>query len=112
MKCSNLSILKSLCSQSTRNVSALYITGDKAKENFVTLQPYMDFEKTLFKERTQLEDSIKHRKLQVNLKEIEAKYNNFKIGKSRLEQLENERDLVAKQLKDLSKVSIYFIRQQ
>ncbi|TMW50513.1 hypothetical protein DOY81_004374 [Sarcophaga bullata] len=86
-----------------RHISALYITGDKATENYVTLQPYLDFKQT-FQNIEQLEHSIEKRKMTTDLKKIKAMFVTYKEGFKAKEKLEDERELVAKQLKELSKI--------
>lgn len=86
-----------------RSISALYITGDKAQKNYAPLQPYMDFEGAL-NNLAPLEESIKARKLQINLDELKAKYVKFQSMKNQIKQVEAERESVSKQLKELNKV--------
>lgn len=86
-----------------RSISALYITGDKAQKNYAPLQPYMDFEGAL-NNLAPLEESIKARKLQINLDELKAKYVRFQSMKNQIKQVEAERESVSKQLKELNKV--------
>lgn len=87
----------------TRHISALHITGDKATENYVTLQPYLDFKQT-FRNIEQLEHSIEKRKMAIDLKKVKEMFVIYKQGVKAKEKLEDERELVAKQLKELSKV--------
>ncbi|XP_039948129.1 serine--tRNA synthetase-like protein Slimp [Bactrocera tryoni] len=86
-----------------RSISALYITGDKAKKNYAPLQPYMDFEATL-NQQEPLEESIKARKLQINLDELKTKYAKFQSMKKQIKQVEEERESVSKKLKELNKL--------
>uniref|UniRef100_A0A034VNL9 Uncharacterized protein n=1 Tax=Bactrocera dorsalis TaxID=27457 RepID=A0A034VNL9_BACDO len=86
-----------------RSISALYITGDKAKKNYAPLQPYMDFEETL-NQQEPLEESIKARKLHINLDELKTKYAKFQSMKNQIKQVEEERESVSKKLKELNKV--------
>ncbi|XP_017468198.1 PREDICTED: serine--tRNA synthetase-like protein Slimp [Rhagoletis zephyria] len=85
-----------------RSISALYITGDKAKKNYAPLQPYMDFEGTL-NSLASLEDSIKARGLQINLNEIKAKYEKYNSLQSQIKQVEAERDSVSNKLREITK---------
>lgn len=85
-----------------RYVSALHITGDKASENYVTLQPYMDFKNT-FQNIEQLEHSIAKRKLTIDLKHIREMFNTYKKEVEAMEKVEDEREMIAKQLKEMSK---------
>lgn len=90
---------KKTCS---RNISALYITGDKANENYVTLQPYMDFNKT-FGERQFLEQSISSRGLDIRLETVLSKYEKYKTHHAQLSKVAEERERVTKRLKELTK---------
>ncbi|XP_064549722.1 serine--tRNA synthetase-like protein Slimp [Drosophila montana] len=85
-----------------RHISALYITGDKANENYVTLQPYLDFAGT-FRDRAALEQSIARRGLAISLEEVLAKYATYRTHHDQLQRLEEERDAITKELKRLTK---------
>ncbi|EDV44263.1 uncharacterized protein Dana_GF18895 [Drosophila ananassae] len=86
----------------TRNISALYITGDKANENYVTLQPYLDFEGT-FGGRELLEQSIASRGLNINLETVLNKYQKYQAHHEQLRKVAEDREAVTKKLKELSK---------
>ncbi|XP_073818560.1 seryl-tRNA synthetase-like insect mitochondrial protein [Musca autumnalis] len=106
---SSISIPKNLlshhavCAFKTRHVSALYITGDKARENYVTLQPYLDFKGT-FENIELLSNSIEKRKMNIDLKKIQQMFENFKSKAKQIENVEKEREAIAKQLKEMGKV--------
>ncbi|KAM7361827.1 seryl-tRNA synthetase-like insect mitochondrial protein [Cochliomyia hominivorax] len=85
-----------------RQISALHITGDKARENYVTLQPYMDFKNT-FQNSEQVKHSIEKRKLTMDLDKVKEMFVKYKEGIEAMEKVEEEREMVAKQLKELSK---------
>ncbi|EDW81190.1 uncharacterized protein Dwil_GK11931 [Drosophila willistoni] len=85
-----------------RHISALYITGDKANENYVTLQPFLDFTDT-FRDKTELERSIARRWLDVNLDAVLSKYHKYQSHQGELLRLDEERESVTKQLKVLAK---------
>lgn len=85
-----------------RQVSALYITGDKARENYVTLQPYLDFKGT-FADMESLENSIKKRKMTMDLREVHRMFEHYKAKSKEIENVEKEREMIAKQLKDMGK---------
>uniref|UniRef100_W8AW67 Serine--tRNA ligase, mitochondrial n=1 Tax=Ceratitis capitata TaxID=7213 RepID=W8AW67_CERCA len=85
-----------------RSISALYITGDKAKNNYAPLQPYMDFEGT-FKDLAPLEESIKARKMQINLDELRVKYTKYLSMQKQIKEVETEREVLTKKLKELNK---------
>uniref|UniRef100_A0A1A9VQZ5 Serine-tRNA synthetase type1 N-terminal domain-containing protein n=1 Tax=Glossina austeni TaxID=7395 RepID=A0A1A9VQZ5_GLOAU len=86
----------------SRPVSALYITGDKAKETCATLLPFMDFKST-FEQGHELERSIRHRHMKSNLNKIMKMYTSYKDFNSKITQLEEERDAIAKELRQLNK---------
>ncbi|XP_034488327.1 serine--tRNA synthetase-like protein Slimp [Drosophila innubila] len=86
------------CFTNKRHISALYITGDKANENYVTLQPYLDFAGT-FRDRATLEQSIASRGLDIKLETVLQKYQQYQTHHEQLQRLHEERDLISKQLK-------------
>ncbi|XP_017047185.1 serine--tRNA synthetase-like protein Slimp [Drosophila ficusphila] len=85
-----------------RNISALYITGDKANENYVTLQPYMDFKGT-FGDRKSLEQSITSRGINIKLESVLGKYEKYQTHHTQLAKVAEEREAVTKLLKEVSK---------
>ncbi|XP_036673345.3 serine--tRNA synthetase-like protein Slimp [Drosophila suzukii] len=86
----------------SRNISALYITGDKANENYVTLQPYLDFKET-FRDRQSLEQSIASRGLDIRLESVLSKYEKYGRHHDQLAKVSEEREEVTKRLKELTK---------
>ncbi|XP_017113973.1 serine--tRNA synthetase-like protein Slimp [Drosophila elegans] len=86
----------------SRNISALYITGDKANENYVTLQPYLDFKGT-FSDRQSLEQSISSRGLDIALESVLSKYQKYETHHAQLAKVAEEREAVTKRLKELTK---------
>ncbi|XP_013111804.2 serine--tRNA synthetase-like protein Slimp [Stomoxys calcitrans] len=86
-----------------RNVSALHITGDKASENYVTIQPFLDFKGT-FDHAESVESSIMKRRMQMDMGQVRAMYDNYKKAILQIEKVDKERDDIAKQLKEMSKV--------
>jgi len=86
----------------SRNISALYITGDKANENYVTLQPYLDFKET-FRDRQSLEQSIASRGLDIRLESVLSKYEKYERHHDHLAKVSEEREAVTKRLKELTK---------
>lgn len=87
----------------TRKVSALYITGDKARENYVTIQPYLDFKGT-FERKELLEASIKGRKMTTELNQVHNMFENYKEAVKAIDNVGKERENIAKVLKELSKI--------
>ncbi|XP_030369579.1 serine--tRNA synthetase-like protein Slimp [Scaptodrosophila lebanonensis] len=85
-----------------RYISALYITGDKANENYVTLQPHLDFAGT-FNDRSALEKSIRNRGLKISLERVLGKYQKYLTHHEELRRLDGEREAISQQLKTLAK---------
>lgn len=81
-----------------RHVCALYVTGDKAMENFSVLTPFLSFEDR-FNNLNEIEENIKRRKLSVNLNEINSEYSLFKAICERKKSMENRREEIAKLMK-------------
>lgn len=70
-----------------RNISALYVSGDKAKENYAVLTPYLDFQ-SRFQDLTSLENNIKKRKSSIKLNDLLNQYelyNSIQLTKQKLE---------------------------
>ncbi|XP_062123160.1 LOW QUALITY PROTEIN: serine--tRNA synthetase-like protein Slimp [Drosophila sulfurigaster albostrigata] len=95
-------LAKTCLSSNKRYISALYITGDKANENYVTLQPYLDFAGT-FRDRPALEQSIASRGLGIELEKVLAKFAKYQTHHEQLHRLDEEREAISKELKTLSK---------
>lgn len=94
--------VKSCLSARSRSISALYITGDKANENYVTLQPYLDFKET-FSDGESLERSIAGRGLDIRLESVVSKYQKYQTHHNQLTKVAEERETVTKRLKELTK---------
>ncbi|XP_020817589.1 serine--tRNA synthetase-like protein Slimp [Drosophila serrata] len=94
--------LKRCLSARSRSISALYITGDKANENYVTLQPYLDFKET-FTDSESLERSIASRGLDIRLESVLGKYQRYQTYHNQLVKVSEERETVTKRLKELTK---------
>lgn len=92
-----------LLHQARRRISALYVTGDKAKENYAVLTPYMEFSKTLIDEQDALRDNIAKRRLNLNLDEVLKKYEVYRSKETLKADLELRRDEIAKEIKELQK---------
>lgn len=60
-----------------RYVSALYVTGDKAKEQFAVLTPVMKFDER-FGNVEELKDNVKRRRLDRNVEDILTEYSVYK----------------------------------
>lgn len=61
-----------------RTISALYITGDKASQNFAVLTPYIDFENRIV-DKNELLQNITARNISIDLDNIEKKWRFFKL---------------------------------
>ncbi|XP_075159218.1 seryl-tRNA synthetase-like insect mitochondrial protein [Haematobia irritans] len=85
-----------------RRISALHITGDKARENYVTIQPYLDFKGT-FANSESLESSLRKRKIPTDLQHVKNLYEKYKKAVESIDKVDDEREMIAKQLKELSK---------
>ncbi|KAH8242899.1 hypothetical protein KR032_002987 [Drosophila birchii] len=94
--------LKKCLSAGSRSISALYITGDKANENYVTLQPYLDFKET-FSDRESLERSIAGRGLDIRVENVLGKYQRYQTYHNQLAAVAEERETLTKRLKELTK---------
>lgn len=81
-----------------RHISALYVTGDKAMENFVVLSPVLNFERLDCLE--EITENIKRRKLTVNLDELKSEYDVFKTVNDRKKAMEARRVEIAKLIKE------------
>jgi seryl-tRNA synthetase len=80
-------------------VSALYVTGDKAKENFAVLQPFLEIDERL-KNFDEIQENVKRRKLSINLEELMDEYKLFKAVEDRKRELENRRVEIAKLMRE------------
>lgn len=98
-----------LLHQARRRISALYVTGDKAKENYAVLTPYMEFSKTLIDEQDALRDNIAKRRLNLNLDEVLKKYEVYRSKETLKADLELRRDEIAKEIKELQKTKVSYI---
>jgi seryl-tRNA synthetase len=81
-----------------RNVSALYVTGDKAMENFAVLSPFLEIDERMNK-FNEIEENIARRKLPVNLNELKSEYELFASVERRKKELEDRRVEIAAQMK-------------
>lgn len=77
----------SLMQMSRRFIAALYLTGDKAKENYAVLKPYLDFNEK-FRDRKKLEENITNRKMKMDMDHMFQQwemYRDMGLKKKRLE---------------------------
>lgn len=73
-----------------RNISALFVTGDKAKENFAVLSPVLNFDERMnnFQE---IKENIRRRKLIVNFDDFKSEYELYTSIKERKKAIEDKR---------------------
>ena len=81
-----------------RNVTALYVTGDKAMENFAVLSPFLEIDKRM-KNFNEIKENVERRKLQINLETLKDEYELFSAVENRKKELEDRRLDIAKQMK-------------
>lgn len=84
-----------------RHISALYATGDKAKENFVVLTPFMNFEERV-NNFDEIESNLKRRKSKLNLDEFKKEYELYKAIEDRKRVIEKRRDEIVKLMRESS----------
>lgn len=80
-----------------RQISALYVTGDKAKENYAVLTPFFDFHEK-FNNREFLEKNIKARNLQIDIDNVYEKWGLYKDVELKKRVMEKRRSDVAEEL--------------
>ena len=82
-----------------RHVSALYVTGDKAMDNFVVLSPVLNFEERM-KNFAEIQENISRRKLSANIEEIKSEYEVFKKVEDKKKAMEARRVEISKTIKE------------
>lgn len=82
-----------------REVSALYVTGDKATENCVIISPYMEFEKR-FNDLEEIEENLKARNSRLNLNDIKMEYEMYCDIEVRKKELDKRRAEISKLLRE------------
>lgn len=80
-----------------RKISALYVTGDKATENYAVLTPFFDFHEK-FNNRVVLEKNIKARNLEIDIKNVYEKWNLYKDVEVKKRSMEKRRSEIAEEL--------------
>lgn len=83
-----------------RNVSALYLTGDKAKETFSVLIPYFDFNAKLGN-RNDLQENIDKRKLNYDISSLYEKWELYRDIEIKKFALETKRTELANELRNI-----------
>lgn len=81
-----------------RNVSALYVTGDKAMENFAVLSPFLEIDVRM-RNFEEIKNNVSRRKLPMNLEALKDEYEMFSAIEVRKKELENRRVEIAKLMK-------------
>lgn len=81
-----------------RHSSALYVTGDRAKEQCAVLTPYLKFDDRL-SNLDELKDNIQRRKLSINLDDVSTEYSMFKAVNDKKAQLEKRKKEIAEMFK-------------
>lgn len=81
-----------------RAVSALYLTGDKAKETYSVLVPYFEFN-TKLQNKILLEENIKNRNLNINLSSLYEKWELYRDIELKKEILEARRSEIVNELR-------------
>lgn len=81
-------------------MSALYITGDKANQNYAVLRPYFDFNAKLHNKQ-KLERNIKQRKLNIDLDEINLLWSTYVDVSRKKSVLEQKRKEIANAIRSV-----------
>lgn len=102
----NHSIFKTI----KRHISALYVTGDKAKENYAVLTPFLDFHEK-FNNRESLEKNIKARNLEIDIENVYEKWNLYKDVEFKKREMEKRRSDIAEELQKTEKTEENKIRK-
>lgn len=82
-----------------RHISALYVTGDKAMEQYFGITPLLNFEERL-DNFDEIQENVQRRKLKINLDELDSEYKLFKSVNERKKAMENRKAEIAKLMKE------------
>lgn len=82
-----------------RNISALFVTGDKAKETFAVLTPVLNFDER-FNNFQEIHENIRRRKLTVNFDDLKSEYELYSSIKERKKALEGRRVEIGQMIRD------------
>ncbi|XP_059612146.1 serine--tRNA synthetase-like protein Slimp [Phlebotomus argentipes] len=85
-------------SSQMRQFSALYLTGDKAREEYASVHPYMDFRGVLGDKKA-LQDNLMKRKSSVDINKLYSQWKEYESLQERLHSLEEKRTEIANTLK-------------
>lgn len=83
-----------------RNVSALYITGDKANKNYAVLRPYLDLNAKL-NNKHKLEQNVRHRKMTIDLNEMQLLWSMYLDVSKKKCDLEQKRKEIANSIRNV-----------
>lgn len=86
-----------------RNISALYITGDKANQNYAILTPYFDFKSRLAVAPDVLQANINSRRSTVDLEQLLQMWEIYRDVQQKKFNLEKRRIEISDTLKEMSK---------
>lgn len=85
----------------SRNISALYITGDKAKENYAILRPYFNFRQRLA-EQESIQQNVTQRNLNINVEQLYQLWEVYSDVQVKKRNLELRRIEIANELKKIT----------
>ncbi|KAL5284501.1 hypothetical protein ACFFRR_006658 [Megaselia abdita] len=91
-------------SQFSRKMSVLYMTGDKAKDAYSPISPYIDL-KSVFTDEKKMAQNLKSRNSTINFSETMEKYQKFNKMFVEKQSLEKLRDEISLELKSLQKTN-------
>uniref|UniRef100_A0A1B0EV99 Uncharacterized protein n=1 Tax=Lutzomyia longipalpis TaxID=7200 RepID=A0A1B0EV99_LUTLO len=85
--------------QQLRKYSALYLTGDKAREEYASVHPFLDF-KGILGDRKGLQENLAKRKSQINLSKLYEQWDKYRKLQEEKSTLEKKRIDIAENLKN------------
>ncbi|GAB0097779.1 Serine--tRNA synthetase-like protein Slimp [Sergentomyia squamirostris] len=88
-----------------RKFSALYLTGDKAKEEYASVHPYLDL-KAVLQDKQGLEQNMRQRKMQINIQEIYSQWKKFRDFQEKKVSLEKKRVEIVQVLKEAPNLNL------
>lgn len=80
-----------------RGITALYLSGDKAKEQFAVLTPHMDIDKVM-KNPEKLLENIFRRDLQIDIRKLYKRYDLYVNTTEGKQELEQQREAIFKKI--------------
>ncbi|XP_055700082.1 serine--tRNA synthetase-like protein Slimp [Phlebotomus papatasi] len=82
-----------------RRFSALYLTGDKAREEYASVHPYLDFQGVLGN-REALQESLEKRNCSINLQDLYSQWKKYKNIQEQKKSMEQRREEIVRILKE------------